>query len=131
MKSHSWHILYAIDPWLIYANDDIDGGSNTNSHLWVLNYRHEGKYHDIGSGEGGGVNGSWDWENQNLCFVCREWENHLSLLWVIALFGSLVLSKRGGLVFPALWKVCSLEEISTQNPPFKFDSNSMSSCVSQ
>ena len=60
MKNHSWNILYAMKPWLIYANDDIDSGSNTNSHLWVLNYRHGGKYHDVGGGKGGRVNAHWD-----------------------------------------------------------------------
>ena len=104
MKSHSWHILYAIDPWLIYANDDIDGGSNTNSHLWVLNYRHEGKYHDVDFGQGGGVNAPRDGENRTLCLVWNEWENHLSLLWNIALFSSLVLSLREGLVRSMPWE---------------------------
>ena len=106
MNSHSWHILYAMEPWFIYANDDSDGGSNTNSHLWVLNYRHEGKYQDVAGRQGGKVNAPRDGVNQTLCLVCHGWENHLSLLWVIALFGSLVLSRRGGLVLPTPWKVC-------------------------
>ena len=107
MKSHSWHILYPMKPWLINVNEGFDGDSNTKSHLWVLNYRHEGKYHDVGGGQGGRVNAPWDGGNQILCLVCHRWENHLSLLWVIALFVSLVLSQREGLDHAALWKVCS------------------------
>ena len=107
MKSHSWHILYAIKPWLIYVNEGFDGCSNTKSHLWVSNYRHASKYHDVGGGQSGGVNSPWDGGNRTLCLVYRGWENHLSLLWVIALFVSLVLSQRGGLDHAALWKVCS------------------------
>ena len=89
-KSHSWHIQYAMEPWLIYVNEGFDGGSNTKSHLWVLNYRHEGKYHDVGGGQGGRVNAPWDGRNRTLCLVCRGWENHLSLLCVVALFDSLL-----------------------------------------
>ena len=44
MMSHSWHILYAMKPWLIYANEGFDGGFNTKLHLWGLNYVLEGKY---------------------------------------------------------------------------------------
>ena len=51
MKSHSWHILYAMKRWVIYANKGFDCGSNKKSHLWVLKFRHEGKYHDVRGGE--------------------------------------------------------------------------------
>ena len=60
MKSHSWHILYAMKPWIIHVNERFDGGSTTKLHLWVLNYRHAGKYHDVGGGKGGGVNSPWE-----------------------------------------------------------------------
>ena len=106
MVIHSWHILYAMKPWIIYANEGFDGGFNTKAHCCVWNYMHEGKYHDIGGGQGGGVNAPRDGGNRTLCLVCHGWENHLSVLWVIGLFGSLVLSQRGGLVLPTLWKVC-------------------------
>ena len=45
------------EPWLNYVNDDMDDGSNTicisntKLHFGFLNYRCEGKYHDVGGGE--------------------------------------------------------------------------------
>ena len=50
MMSHSWHILYAMKPWIIYPNEGFHGGFNTKSHLWALNYAHEVKYYDVGGG---------------------------------------------------------------------------------
>ena len=50
MKIHSWNILYSMKPWLIYATEGFDGGFNKKSHLWGLNYIHEGKHYDVGGG---------------------------------------------------------------------------------
>ena len=50
MMIHSWHILYSMKPCLIYATEGFDGGFNKKSHLWGLNYIHEGKHYDVGGG---------------------------------------------------------------------------------
>ena len=71
MEVHSWHIPYSMHLGSSYVNDDIDGGSNTKhisntkSHLGFLNYRHEGKYHDVDCGQGGGLNAPRDGEKSN------------------------------------------------------------------
>ena len=49
------------EPFLIYVNDYNVHGSNKNQVLGVLNYRHEGKYHEVG-----GVNAHWNMEHQTL-----------------------------------------------------------------
>ena len=70
-------------------------------------------FSDFG-GQGGKVNAHWNGDQQTICFVCLGLENHLLLLWVVALFDSLVLSHCGGLALPmhlegmfCLW-VCSI-----------------------
>ena len=50
------------EPWLIYVYD----GSNSNCVLWVLNYRREGKYRDVGGGQDRRVNAHWKMEIQTL-----------------------------------------------------------------
>ena len=42
--SHSWNIPYTMKPWLSYANEDFDGGLNTNPKVGVSDYRNVGKY---------------------------------------------------------------------------------------
>ena len=64
--------------------------------------------------------------DSNLCFKVEGRRPVMLLLCVDALF-----SMHGG-VAECGWNLPqTLEEISTQNGPFKFYSNSMSSCVSQ
>ena len=43
------------EPWLRYVYNF----SNSNRVLGVLNYRPEGKYHDVGGGQGGIVKAHW------------------------------------------------------------------------
>ena len=96
----SWHFPYAMNTWLIYANEGFDGVLNTNRNVGVLGYRHVVRDFNDGGGQGGEVNAHWNGDQQTICFVYRGMENHLLLLWVVALFDSLVLSQCGGLALP-------------------------------
>ena len=114
MVSPSWNIPYAINPWLSHANEGFDGVLNTNQNVGVLDYRHVGRDFNNGRGQGSEVNDHWNGDQQTICLVCRGLENHLLLLWVVALFDSLVLSQCGGLAHPmhlegmfCIW-VCSI-----------------------
>ena len=89
-----------MNTWLSYANGGFDGVLNKNRNVEVLGYRHVCRdFSDFG-GQGGEVNTHWNGDQQTICFVCRGLENHLLLLWVVALFDSLVLSQCGGLALP-------------------------------
>ena len=48
--SHSWHLPYAMKPWINYANEGFDGGFNTKSYYSGLDYMHVGKHYDDGGG---------------------------------------------------------------------------------
>ena len=97
MLSPSWHFPYAMNTWLSYANGGFDGVLNKNRNVEVLGYRHVCRdFSDFG-GQGGEVNAHWNGDQQTICFVCCGLENHFLLLWVVALFDSLVLSQCGGL----------------------------------
>ena len=56
MVSPSWHIAYSMKPWLNYANKGFDGGFNTKSHCWGLDYMHVGTHYVDGGGQGDVVN---------------------------------------------------------------------------
>ena len=58
--SPSWHIPYAMKPWLNYANEGFDGSFNTKLHYWGLDYTHVGKHYVVRGGQGGTINTPWD-----------------------------------------------------------------------
>ena len=96
MVCPSWHVPYAMKPWLSYANMGFDGGFNTKLRCCVWNYMHEGKYFNDGGGQGGGVNAPWDGGKSNPMLGLSWFGNHLSLLWVVSLYISLVSLRCGG-----------------------------------
>ena len=56
----SWNISYYMKPWLEYANEGFDGGFNTKSQCWGLDYMDVGKNCvDVGK-QGGTINTPWD-----------------------------------------------------------------------
>ena len=56
----SWNIPYAMKPWLEYANEGFDGGFNTKSQCWGLDYMDVGKNCVDGGKQGGTINTPWD-----------------------------------------------------------------------
>ena len=64
LVSPSWHIPYAMKPWLNYANEGFDGGFNTKSQSWGLDYMDVGKNYVDGGRKGGTINAPWDEEKK-------------------------------------------------------------------
>ena len=59
-----------------------------------------GKYYNYGGGHGGEVNAHWYGGKMNPMLGLSWFGNHLSLLWVVAMFDSLVPSRCGGIGSP-------------------------------
>ena len=88
------------ETWVVYATEGFDGGFNKKSHLWGLNYIHEGKNYDAGGGQGCVVNAPWDGGKLNHILGLSWFGNNLSLWWVIELSGSLFSLQHGGTSSP-------------------------------